>query len=100
MMPDPSPSELARDLAQLEARVTRERQELLTELRQGFADVRRAIEAQSEQRISRDVYEADQRRLDSDIANIREEVSKIRRLVIVSPVAVIATAIALSSILP
>jgi len=98
-MPDPSPSELARDLAQLEARVTRERQELLTELRQGFADVRRAIEQQSENRISRDVYEADQRRLDHEMGNLRDEVGKIRKLVIVSPVAVIATAIALSSLL-
>jgi exonuclease VII large subunit len=98
-MPDPSPSELARDLAQLEARVTRERQELLTELRQGFADVRRAIEQQSENRISRDVYEADQRRLDHEMGNLRDEIGKIRKLVIVSPVAVIATAIALSSLL-
>lgn len=99
-MPDPTPSELARDLAQLEARVTRERQELLAELRQGFADVRRAIEAQADQRISRDVYEADQRRLDSEITNIRDEVSKIRKLVIVSPVAVVATALALAAVLP
>jgi hypothetical protein len=98
-MPDPTPSELARDLAQLEARVTRERQELLTELRQGFADVRRAIEAQADQRISRDVYEADQRRMDSEMSNLREEIGKIRRLVIVSPVAVVATAIALSSLI-
>jgi hypothetical protein len=98
-MPDPTPSELARDLAQLEARVTRERQELLTELRQGFADVRRAIEAQADQRISRDVYEADQRRMDSEMSNVREEIGKIRRLVIVSPVAVVATAIALSTLI-
>jgi hypothetical protein len=98
-MPDPTPSELARDLAQLEARVTRERQELLTELRQGFADVRRAIEAQADQRISRDVYEADQRRMDSEMSNLREEIGKIRRLVIVSPVAVVATAIALSTLI-
>lgn len=98
-MPDPSPSELARDLAQLEARVTRERQELLIELRQGFADVRKAIDAQAEQRISREVYEADQRRLDAEMGNLRDEVGKIRKLVIVSPVAVIATAIALSSML-
>lgn len=96
-MPDPSPSELARDLAQLEARVTRERQELLNELRQGFADLRKAIDGQSQQRISREVYEADQRRLDTEMSNLRDEVSKIRKLVIVSPVAVIATAIALSS---
>ena len=96
-MPDPSPSELARDLAQLEARVTRERQELMHELRQGFAEVRRAIDAQSEQRISREVYDADQRRLDTEMSNLRDEVGKIRKLVIVSPVAVIATAIALSS---
>jgi len=98
-MPDPTASELARDLAQLEARVTRERQELLTELRQGFADVRRAIEAQADQRISRDVYEADQRRMDSEMSNLREEIGKIRRLGIVSPVAVVATAIALSSLI-
>lgn len=98
-MPDPSPSELARDLAQLEARVTRERQELLLELRHGFADLRKAIDAQADLRITREVYEADQRRLDLEIANLRDEVGKIRRLVIVSPVAVIGAAIALSTVI-
>jgi hypothetical protein len=89
---DPTTAELARDLRQLEARVDRERAELLEEVRRGFADLRKAIDAQSSERITKDVYVADQRRFEFEIGQLRKDVGSLRRLVVGSFLAVIAAA--------
>jgi hypothetical protein len=89
---DPTTAELARDLRQLEARVDRERAELLEEVRRGFADLRKAIDAQSSERITKDVYVADQRRFEFEIGQLRKDVGSLRRLVMGSFLAVIAAA--------
>lgn len=91
---EPTAAELARDLRQLEARVDRERVELLDEVRRGFAQLQSAIEAQSLERITKDVYQADQRRFESEMSQLRREVFAMRRLVIGSFLAVIAVGVA------
>ena len=90
---DPTAAELARDLRQLEARVERERAELLDEVRRGFSDLRKAIDAQSSERITKDVYMADQRRFESELGQLRREVGSVRRLLIGSFLAVIAAGV-------
>lgn len=92
---EPTTGEIARDLRQLEDRVERERSEMLKELRIGFADLRRAIEEQAAQRITRDVYEADQRRAELEMRQLRSEVANVRRLLISSFLAVIAAGMVL-----
>lgn len=92
---EPTTSELARDLRQLEARVDRERAELLDEVRRGFASVTSAIDAQSLERITKDVYRADQRRIELEVAQLRREVFSIRRLLVGSFLAVMAVGVAL-----
>lgn len=92
---EPTASELARDLRQLEARVERERAELLDEVRRGFADLRNAIDAQSSERITKDVYVADQRRFEAEMKAMSKEVSSLKRLVIGSFTTVIAVAAAM-----
>lgn len=87
---EPTTAELARDLLQLEARVDRERVELLDEVRRGFADVKRAISDESSRRITVEAYNADQRRLDLEIKNLRADLHSMRRLVVGSFLAVIA----------
>jgi hypothetical protein len=89
---EPTTSELARDLRQLEARVDRERAELLIEVRRGFSDLRQAIDAQSSERITKEVYQADQRRFESEISQLRAEVLSVRRLMVGSFIVVIAAA--------
>lgn len=89
---DPTTAEIARDLRQLEARVDRERAELLEEVRRGFADLRKAIDAQSSERITKDVYVADQRRFEFELGELRKDVGALRRLVVGSFLAVIAAA--------
>ena len=92
---EPTTAELARDLKQLEARVERERAELIDEVRRGFADLRRAIDDQANQRITRDVYRADQRRQELEMKNLHREVSQTRWIVIGSFLAVISVGIAM-----
>jgi hypothetical protein len=87
---EPTTAEIARDLRQLEARISRERTELLEEVRRGFVDLRNAIDAQSSERITRDVYMADQRRFESELSQLRREVFSLRKLVVSSFIAVIA----------
>lgn len=94
-MIEPTAAELARDLRQLEARVERERAELLDEVRRGFADLRNAIDAQSSERITKDVYIADQRRFEAEMKAMSKEVSSLKRLVIGSFTTVIAVAAAM-----
>lgn len=89
---EPTTSELARDLRQLEARVERERAELLEEVRRGFADLRKAIDAQSSERITRDVYLADQRRIELEMSQLHSELTSLRRIVVGSFLTVIAAA--------
>lgn len=89
---EPTTSELARDLRQLEARVERERAELLEEVRRGFADIRKAIDGQSSERITRDVYLADQRRIELEMSQLRQEFAGLRKIVIGSFLTVIAAA--------
>ena len=91
---EPTTAEIARDLRQLEGRIERERTELLEEVRIGFADLRRAIEDQAAQRITKDVYQADQRRAEIEMRQLRNEVANVRRLVTGSFLAVIAAGIA------
>ena len=89
---EPTTAEIARDLRQLEARVDRERAELLEEVRRGFADIRKAIDAQSSERITKDVYVADQRRFEFELGQLRRDVGSLRKLVVGSFLAVIAAA--------
>jgi hypothetical protein len=91
-MDEPSNSELSRHLEQLEERITRERQEVLTEIRVGFDDVQSAIREQNASGVSRQVYEADQRRLDVELTQLRAEVGAVRRLLVFSFLSVIAVA--------
>jgi thermostable 8-oxoguanine DNA glycosylase len=90
---EPTTAEIARDLRQLEARINRERTELLEEVRRGFVDLRNAIDAQSSERITRDVYMADQRRFESELSQLRREVMSVRKLLISSFLAVIAAGV-------
>ena len=90
---EPTTAEIARDLRQLEARIERERTELLEEVRRGFVDLRNAIDAQSSERITRDVYMADQRRFESELGQLRREVMSVRKLLISSFLAVIAAGV-------
>jgi thermostable 8-oxoguanine DNA glycosylase len=90
---EPTTAEIARDLRQLEARIERERTELLEEVRRGFVDLRNAIDAQSSERITRDVYMADQRRFESELSQLRREVMSVRKLLISSFLAVIAAGV-------
>jgi hypothetical protein len=90
---EPTTAEIARDLRQLEARIERERTELLEEVRRGFVDLRNAIDAQSSERITRDVYMADQRRFESELGQLRREVMSVRKLLIGSFLAVIAAGV-------
>jgi len=89
---EPTTAEIARNLRQLEARVDRERAELLEEVRRGFADLRKAIDGQSSERITRDVYLADQRRFEFELGQLRKDVGSLRKLVMGSFLAVIAAA--------
>lgn len=89
---EPTTAEIARDLRQLEARVDRERAELLEEVRRGFADLQKAIGAQSSERITKDVYVADQRRFEFELGQLRKDVGSLRKLVMGSFLAVIAAA--------
>lgn len=90
---DPTTGELARDLRQLEARMERERAELLTEVRRGFTDLRSAIDGQAAERITKDVYVADQRRFENEIGQLSREVGSVRRLIVGSFLTVIAAGI-------
>ena len=87
---EPTTAEIARDLRQLEARVERERAELLDEVRRGFEQVKNAIDAQSSERITRDVYRADQRRFELEMASLRKDVAAMKRMFVGGFLAVIA----------
>lgn len=95
---EPTTSEIARDLRQLEQRVERERVELMAEVRRGFSELRTAIDAQSAERITRDVYQADQKRFESEIQSLRRDVHSMRRTVIGSFFTVIFAAIVIQLI--
>ena len=90
---EPTTAELARDLRQLEARIDRERLELLDEVRRGFADVKNAIDAQSSERITKDVYRADQRRIESEMASLRKDVGVMKRMFVGGFLTVIAASV-------
>lgn len=87
---DVTVAEVARGLASLEDRVDRERAEMLTEVRNGFAQLQKAITAQSSERITKDVYTADQRRFELELKRVHHELESLRKLVIGSFLAVIA----------
>ena len=89
-MLDVTTSELARNLAQLEDRIDRERTEMLTEVRNGFAQLNAAITAQSSERITKDVYTADQKRFELELKRVHHEIAVLRRIVIGSFLAVVA----------
>jgi len=93
---EPTAAEVARDLEQLADRVTRERVELFREMNRRFDTLEAALERHAVARISVDRYDADQLRLNSEMGTLRDEVTKIRKLVVLSPVAVIVAAIALA----
>ena len=87
---EPTTAEIARDLRQLEARVERERAELLDEVRRGFSELKVAIDAQSSERITRDVYLADQRRFEAEMASLRRDVHAFKRIFVGGLLSVIA----------
>lgn len=91
-MLDVTTAELARGLAQLEDRVERERAEVLDEVRRGFAQLNQAIRDQSSERITREVYTADQKRFELELKRVHHEISVLRRIVIGSFLAVLAVA--------
>lgn len=91
-MIDPTTREVARDLRQLEARVERERVELFKELNRRFDALDEAIARQADQRITREVYAADQRRFESELKMVRAELAQTRRLVVTSFLSVLAVA--------
>jgi len=93
---EPTAAEVARDLEQLADRVTRERVELFREMNRRFDTLEAALERHAVARITVDRYDADQLRLNSEMGTLRDEVTKIRKLVVLSPVAVIVAAIALA----
>ena len=95
-MTEPTAAEVARDLEQLADRVTRERVELFREMNRRFDTLEAALERHAVARITVDRYDADQLRLNSEMGTLRDEVTKIRKLVVLSPVAVIVAAIALA----
>lgn len=92
-MLDVTTAELARGLAQLEDRIERERSEMLTEVRNGFAQLNAAITAQSSERITKDVYTADQKRFELELKRVHHELSVLRRVVIGSFLVVIAVGV-------
>lgn len=95
---EPTTAEIARDLRQLEAKVERDRSELITEVRRGFDELRTAIDGQAAQRITKDVYSADQRRFEIEMKQLRHELGNVRRLLIGSFLGVIAAGVALMTL--
>ena len=95
---EPTTAELARDLRQLEAKVERDRTELIAEVRRGFDELRAAIDGQASQRITRDVYSADQRRFEIEMRQLHRELSNVRRLLVGSFLAVIAAGVVLMAL--
>lgn len=85
-------SEVARGLAHLEDRIDRERGELLIEVRAGFDKLNKSIEAQSAERITKEVYTADQKRFELELKAVHREIASLRKLVVGSFLAVIAVA--------
>ena len=96
---EPTTAEIARDLRQLEERVARERAELLEELRRGFGELRLAIEAQSSERITKDVYRADQRRFEAEMTSLRRDVSAVKRTFVSGFLTVIAASVVVQMIM-
>lgn len=92
-MLDVTTAELARGLAQLEDRIERERSEMLTEVRNGFAQLNAAITAQSSERITKDVYTADQKRFELELKRVHHEIAVLRRIIIGSFLAVVAVGV-------
>lgn len=92
-MLDVTTAELARGLAQLEDRIERERSEMLTEVRNGFAQLNAAITAQSSERITKDVYTADQKRFELELRRVHHELAVLRRIVVGSFLVVIAVGV-------
>jgi len=90
---EPTTAEIARDLRQLEAKVERDRTELIGEVRRGFDELRAAIDGQASQRITKDVYSADQRRSEIEMKQLRIELGNVRRLLIGSFLSVIAAGV-------
>lgn len=99
MLQEPTVSEVVRDLQSLEQRVDRERRELLDEVRAGFAMLQTAIEAQSAERITKEVYSADQRRFEAELLSLRNEVSSMRRVFVGGFLTVIAASVALQMVM-
>lgn len=91
-------AEVARDLRQLEERIDRERAEMLAEVRNGFAQLNNAIMAQSSERITKDVYSADQKRFEAEIKRVYHELNTLRKIVIGSFLSVIAAGIGMTMV--
>ena len=89
---EPTTAEVARDLKQLEARVDRERVELFKELNRRFDTIDEALARQTDERVTRDVYCADQRRFETELRLVRDEIAAIRKLVIGSFLSVLTVA--------
>lgn len=89
---EPTTAEVARDLRQLEARVERERVELFKELNRRFDTIDEALARQTDERVTRDVYCADQRRFETELRLVRDEIAAIRKLVIGSFLSVLTVA--------
>lgn len=90
---DLTTAEIARDLRQLEDRIERERTEMLVEVRNGFDQLNKAIMAQSGERITKDVYSADQKRFELELKRVHQELGQVRRLMVTSFLAVIAVGV-------
>lgn len=89
----PTTPELARDLRQLEARVDRERVELFKELNRRFDRIEATLEQQSTERITREVYASDQRRLESEMKALSREVNAVKRMFVGGLLTVIAASV-------
>jgi hypothetical protein len=92
----PTPHELARDIARLEAIVERDRDELRGDLRDGFARIEGLIAGLSF--VPREVHDLAMRSLHDDMAQLRDDVTATRRQFIGGFVAVIAASAAIGTL--
>lgn len=95
----PTPDELARDVRQLEARVDRERVELFKELNRRFDRIEATLEQQSTERITKEVYAADQRRLESEMKALSREVNAVKRMFVGGLLTVIAASVVVQAMM-
>jgi len=97
--PEQTVGEVARDLRQLEVRVDRERVELFKELNRRFDRIEATLKQQGSERISREVYAADQRRLESEIRLLSREVGAVKRMFVGGLLTVIAASIVVQAMM-